>query len=231
MFSNKIAYPYPSSSSTTMIVLKVLGYADSNPCEFALDLASPHCQVSASFLYWNSLVPKLDASGRQHAKLKISVPTQGGYFTTLLLVLVSVAAGGSDIVLGADWLSSCHITTATNMVLSPSPEIVQTLQNGSTWTADGKSFTTSQILPLTSLQISFYHFHFCTSGMISIVSRRVPLHQRPGYRHGICLRQAPVLVCKVVLMQWQVSTNRLSTIPTVSVWVVYPHLILTRITL
>lgn len=122
-----------------MTVLKLLGYADSKPCSFVLDPATPHSYVSAAFLFENSLHAALDSSGQYHARLSILVPSQGGYYISTDLFLKSSVTCGNDIVLGGDWLSSCRIKTAANVILLPSQENLSRLDEGHMWTADGMS--------------------------------------------------------------------------------------------
>jgi hypothetical protein len=127
----------PLFSSSTMAGLKVLGYANSQPCEFLLDRASPVSQVSAAFLFRNSFYSHLNSSARQYAYLTLAIPSRGGYFTSTNAILMSSTSCGSDIVLGADWLASCRISTAANVIMAPGLESVGRLDVGHTWTADG----------------------------------------------------------------------------------------------
>lgn len=122
-----------------MSALKLLGYANSKPCTFLLDRASPHCQVSAAFLFRNDFHSRLDSTARETTHLTISVPTQGGYYTSSDVSLVSSATPTCDIILGADWVASCRVLTAINTIPIPTPEVVSSIMDGNTWTADGSS--------------------------------------------------------------------------------------------
>jgi hypothetical protein len=62
---------------------------------------------------------------------------QGGYYASPNLQLTSSVAHAADVVLGADWLSWCRITTGTNCLRQPAPESVQELSGGHNWTSDG----------------------------------------------------------------------------------------------
>ena len=128
--------PTPSQL-TTMSPLRILGYADSKPCEFEVDRASPHCQVSSAFLYRNSIHSSLNATGYQGAQLTVLVPSQGGYYMSPNLHFVCSATCTADVVLGADWLASCQVSVAANMLLLPMPETASNLVDGHRWTAEG----------------------------------------------------------------------------------------------
>jgi hypothetical protein len=123
-------------SSTTMSI-QLLGYADSNPCNFVVDRASPTSQVSTAFLFRTSLHCHLDSTGCQYARLTISVPSQGGVYTSTSLHLLTSATCAADVVLGADWLAACRVTTAVNVLLAPSQETVQMLSEGHRWSMNG----------------------------------------------------------------------------------------------
>ena len=125
------------SHLTTMSPLHILGYADAKPCEFVVDRASPHCQVSTAFLFQNSIHSQLNARGYQDAQLTVVVPSQGGYYTSPNLQLVCSATCSADVVLGADWLASCRVSVAANMLLLPMPETASSLVGGHEWTRDG----------------------------------------------------------------------------------------------
>ena len=58
--------------------IRILGYANSEPTVFVVDLAYPHSLVSASSLFRNSLHAKLDSTGCNYAHLMILVPTWEG---------------------------------------------------------------------------------------------------------------------------------------------------------
>jgi hypothetical protein len=121
-----------------MAILRVLGYADEKACTFALDPALPHSQVSPAFLFRNSLHPRLGTSGRACGILTVLVPSQGGYYTSENIRFAFNKTNGSDVVLGADWMSACRVMTAANTVLSPSLESVSRLPSGHVWTANSE---------------------------------------------------------------------------------------------
>lgn len=107
----------------TMNSLRLLGYAESIPAVFAVDRASPHSQVSASFLFRNFLHAKLDSAGCNYACLMVLIPSQGGYYTSSSLQLASsVTCTAVDVILGADWLASCRVTAGVNVLQQPTPE-------------------------------------------------------------------------------------------------------------
>jgi len=113
-----------SRTAAIMSSLRILGYANSTPTTFLVDRASPHSHVSAVFLFKNSLNFLLDSTGRHHACLTVSVPSQGGLYTSSNFRLLASAVCTADVVLGADWLALCRATTMNNVLLQPSPEIV-----------------------------------------------------------------------------------------------------------
>jgi hypothetical protein len=123
-------------SSTTMS-LQLLGYTDSNHCNFVVDRASPTSEVSAAFLFRTSLHCHLDSTGCQYARLTISVPSQGGVYTSTNLHLSTSATCAADVVLGADWLAACRVTMAVNVLLAPSQDTVQMLPEGHQWSTNG----------------------------------------------------------------------------------------------
>ena len=128
---------HATSRSSTMDSLRVLGYANSTPAIFVVDRACPHSLVSASFLFHNSFHAKLDSTGCNYAHLKILVPTQGGYYTSPNIRLGSSVTCSVDVVLGADWLASCRITTEVNVIRPPTVANIGDLPDGHVWTADG----------------------------------------------------------------------------------------------
>lgn len=135
----------PPLSATTMTSVEVLGYADDVPCTYLLDGSYPLSLVSPAFLYKNSLHPQLAVGGRQYASLTVSVPSQGGYYSSSAMHLLSSPTCKADIVLGAEWLKSCRALVAVNVLLSPSREIASNLPDGHMWTADGTCPTCATI--------------------------------------------------------------------------------------
>jgi hypothetical protein len=135
-----------TSLATTMSLLRILGYADSKPAVFVVDRASPHSQVSAAFLYHNSLNTTLNSNGHNEAYLTISVPSQGGYYKSSRLRLNSSVSCTVDIVLGADWLALCRVSAGTDALQHPAPESVQRLPDGHGWTTDGVTAFTLHVL-------------------------------------------------------------------------------------
>ena len=121
-----------------MTPLQLLGYANTVPCSFTVDRASPHCLVSTAFLFRNSLHSHLSTTGGHFAELDVSVPSQGGYYTSSRLRLKSSATCTADVVLGAEWLSLCGVSVAINMLLPPAPERAEGLPEGHKWAMDGK---------------------------------------------------------------------------------------------
>ena len=93
-----------------MSPLHILGYANSKPASVLVDLASPCSMASAAFLFSNSLNTSLDSMGRHEAALTLSVPSQGGYYTSINFRVRLSATCFVDVVLGADWLVASHAT-------------------------------------------------------------------------------------------------------------------------
>ena len=104
---------------------------------FVVDRASPDSQVSAAFLFKHSINSLLDSTGSHHARLSVSIPSQGGYYTSGPFRLLSSVTCAADIVLGADWLASCRIATVHNALQRPAPETIAQLAEGHGWTPDG----------------------------------------------------------------------------------------------
>ena len=103
-------------------LLPILGYANSRPTTFAVDLASPKSQVSVAFLFNNSLDTLLDSTGSYHARLTMSAPSQGGFYTLNNLRILSSVTCTADIVLGADWLAASRASATSNVLGRPSAE-------------------------------------------------------------------------------------------------------------
>jgi len=118
-----------------MSSLRILGYTNSTPTTFLVDRVSPHSHVSAAFLFKNSLDFLLDSTGRHHACLTVSVPSQGGLYTLSNFRLLASVACTTNVVLDADWLALCQATAMNNMLLQPSPESVADFPEGHNWIA------------------------------------------------------------------------------------------------
>lgn len=104
--------------------LHLLGYADLKPCKFLVDQGSPTSQVSVTFLFQNSLHYQLDHTGCQYANLMVSIPSQEGYYTSTDLHLSFSAVCTANVMLSADWLASCQVSTAVNVLSAPPQEWV-----------------------------------------------------------------------------------------------------------
>ena len=121
-----------------MAPIRLLGYAHSTPCTFAVDHSIPCSRVSSEYLYEHSFSAVLNSKGQESVRLTIMVPSQGGYYTSVAVPLVpSMASNNANIVLGADWVSSCRIRAGSNVLLDPSIESTMHLSDGHSWTADG----------------------------------------------------------------------------------------------
>ena len=125
--------------ATAMISLSILGLVDGKPAKISIDQACPSSSISGAFLYRNDMNPLLDSSGLNHQKVTLSTPSLGGYYTSSQLSLVYSVASGSDVVLGADWVSACRPLMCGNALTRPAPETVGNLPDGHTWTATGTS--------------------------------------------------------------------------------------------
>jgi len=121
-----------------MSSLQILGYANSKPATVLVDRTSPCSMASAAFLFSNSLNTSLDSKGRHQASLTLSIPSQGGYYTSTNFRVKSSARCSVDVVLGADWLVAVRATIAVNVLRHPAPETVENLAEGHGWTADGE---------------------------------------------------------------------------------------------
>ena len=121
-----------------MSSLRLLGYTGSKPCSFVIDHASPHSQVSAAFLFQNSFHQHLDVTGYNHSYLGVCVPTQGGYYLSADVLLVSSATCACDVILGADWVASCCVAMVENVLRLPAQEMLTNLPDGHRWIADGR---------------------------------------------------------------------------------------------
>ena len=117
--------------------LCLLGFANSKPCIFRIDRATPNCQVSTEFVYHNSLPASLNAKGRQCARLTISVLSRGGYYKSTGLLLECSRMNGADVVLGTDWLSASRAVTAVNVLREPSLETMLKLPDEHQWVPEG----------------------------------------------------------------------------------------------
>lgn len=132
----------PSLSQTsTMNSLPILGYADTKPTRISVDCANPQSLVSVVFLFRNALSPHLHPTGYNYAQLTMLIPSQGGYYVSSDMRLVASSACAADIVLGADWTSTCRVSLTANGLSYPVPETIQRLPEGHGWTADGKMDT------------------------------------------------------------------------------------------
>lgn len=120
-----------------MNALRLLGYAQTKPCSFIVDRASPHSHVSAAFLFRYALHQRLDSTGKYCSHLTICVPTQGGYYMSSDVQLKSSVTCQVDVVLGADWLACCQATLAVNVLCLPTSEVILKLTDGNSWIADG----------------------------------------------------------------------------------------------
>ena len=129
---------FPATSrSSTMDSIRILGYANSEPTVFVVDLVYPHSLVSASSLFRNSLHAKLDSTGCNYAHLTMLVPTREGYYISSNIRLGSSVTCSVNVILGADWLVSCRITTEVNFIRQPAVARIGDLPDGHAWTADG----------------------------------------------------------------------------------------------
>ena len=124
-------------STSTMHQLCLLGFADRNAANFVVDPTSPSSYVSEAFLFKNDLNPVLDACGRNQRKANLSIPSMGGYYTSQRFSLLCSVACKSDIILGVDWLSGCRPVLSGNMFGCPSPDTIDGLAHGHSWTGSG----------------------------------------------------------------------------------------------
>lgn len=146
-----------------MAPLRLIGYAGSCPCVFSVDLASPRSEISRDFLFRHSIPTNLDASGALCTHLTVSVPSQGGYYTSTNLLLVSSTGNNADVVLGSGWIASCNVRFATNVLLKPAIADVLSLPDVHKWSPDGKRFLellwvqAHKYIPVRNLPYSLLH--------------------------------------------------------------------------
>ena len=139
LFSFYLSPSHHSRPTTnTMGLLRLLGFSEGNPATIMVDTASPHSFISEEFLFQNNLNPFLDASGHNHRKASLSVPSMGGYYTSNHFLLLCSVTCESDIVLGADWLSQCRPVFSDNAFGCPSDDSIHRLAGSHGWAGDGK---------------------------------------------------------------------------------------------
>jgi hypothetical protein len=155
-----------------MTSIQVLGYAEAHPCTYLLDASYPRSMASPAFLFENSLHAHLEVGGVHSARLTISVPSQGGYYSSSEFLLLLSPTRKADIILGADWLRCCRVSAASNILLSPYEGVSVVLPEGHVWLADGRWPAHGRFLFAQCTQTHLCPFRCCILAKTSVCSRR-----------------------------------------------------------
>ena len=83
--------------------------------------------------------------GCDHAWLSVSVPSQGGCYTSLTFWFQSSVTHLADVFPRADWLAVCQVVTRVNVLWQPAMEIVENLLEGHGWRADSMQHSTETL--------------------------------------------------------------------------------------
>lgn len=103
--------------------------------------------ISFSTVYRLGLLPILNQFGHYVCDSSLSVPTDGGFYTSQIpLRCCHTPEEESDVVLGSDWVSVNGATFSADgsSIQDPSQSVVASLPGGYHWTAnEGESLVTS----------------------------------------------------------------------------------------
>ena len=140
--TNERSFSYALYTSSALLIamnhLRILGFAGAHPAVFIVDLASPCSFISHGYLYSNDINPALDANGRLKQEITLSVPSLGGFYTSLCFPLSCSHAHDCDVILGQDWLTECRPVVRGNALGLPASANVEALPANHTWTSSGK---------------------------------------------------------------------------------------------
>ena len=112
------------------------GLANSFPVSMVVQPMTTMSTITFSAAYRLGLLPLFDRYGHYACDIHLSVPTNGGFYTSRKSLRCCHVSGESDIVLGSDWASasSAVLCNHGSGLLDPPQPAIASLPEGYYWT-------------------------------------------------------------------------------------------------
>lgn len=132
---HSFALPPASVFAATHLSHMLSGLINSSCVSVEVQPATSASTITLAAVYNLGLLPKLDRFGRYTCDVPLSIPTHTGFYTCQMPLQCSHARGGSDVVLGWNWMSATGSVFCDNSstLLDPPQSVIASLPNGYYW--------------------------------------------------------------------------------------------------